>query len=975
MKLKRQLSSGSPKKLPGPELESYRISPKTIELLSKQGITSLFPIQQSTFDLIYDKHDIMGRDLTGSGKTLAYCLPLVERMRQQKLIEVGKKRTDRSPLIIIMVPTRELVIQVNNMLSSIKHENEYQSLGIYGGAAIEGQIEGLRRGVEIVVGTTGRLLDHLERGTLKLSSLQCIILDEADRMLDMGFQEDVEKIFEYIHGTKGEAKADSPQCLLFSATFPIWVKRVAGKYLKPNYGLIDLAKDLTNKTVSTVKHLAIFCPYFNRMSILADIILCYGGTFGKTIVFTQTKAEANELYLSEKLKDIEVLHGDIPQQQREITFKGFKEGRFHILVATDVASRGLDIPNVDLIVQCEPPKDVETYIHRSGRTARAGKEGTVVTFYAKKHAPLLTNIEKTAGISFTKIGAPQPEDIISASSKFIAEGLKKVTDDALPLFNDTADLLVNEFGERKALLLTLAYISGNLNKIKKRSLLSGTEEFVTYQLETANEFRTVSYVWGILRRLMDPLEAEQIRQMRCYKNLKGAAFDVPEKLIPKFEAAYEQEKAKGRHMSYTIKRAQELPDLKDFEQGTFEKRNNTYDNNNITRREKSYNVEKSQGKIDNLNEIFMWELKTEEDVKGLLIDNNIGWKKVKVLMNDKGESKLVSFVTVDEDQVGDTLKLNGIKVKGLPLYYPAESGIIISLEDYCDLLSYTLDSVKFKLAAMDNLYLVMAESPLRPSNQRKELIEHLFETVGVSGLIIYPSNVLSLYATGKSTGLILDSGESLTTSLGIHDETICLPSLLQVSFGGRDLNKKLEEILLTKYDIGFSNSAERETVRWIKERYCKFPGERSTEKDNMSITLPDGKMLEIALSDLYKVPESLFNASTMEKVLKNFLGFTSILMQSVEKCDMETRPQLLRNIIIAGGNTCFENIEERLRDEVSKLVPVTLKAEITVTAKEDRGYAAWKGGSIIAKISSFKSQMKTLQQYKELGFNGLFKLI
>ncbi len=435
-------------------------------------------------------------------------------------------------------------------------------------------------------------------------------------------------------------------------------------------------------------------------------------------MFTQTKAEANELYLSEKLKDIEVLHGDIPQQQREITFRGFKEGRFHILVATDVASRGLDIPDVDLIVQCEPPKDVETYIHRSGRTARAGKEGTVVTFYAKKHAPLLSRIESMAGISFTKIGAPQPEDIIRASSKFILEGLKKVSDEALPLFDDTAALLTKEFGEKKALLLTLAYISGNLNKIKKRSLLSGTEDFVTYQLETDKEFRTVSYVWGILRRLLSPEEAEQIRQMRCYKNFKGAAFDVPEKLIPKFEAAYEQEKGRMKFMSYVVKKAKELPDLKDFEpMPTFDRRNtfhsgpyfggpssggfhnggdssryhssssyghhsSSHEHGHDRERSKSRSrsppraprngFSKPEGgsgyskgpRAPNPNEIFMWGLKTEDDVKELLADNHIGWKRVKTLTDDKGESKLVSFVTVDDDQVDTTLKLNGTRVKG-----------------------------------------------------------------------------------------------------------------------------------------------------------------------------------------------------------------------------------------------------------------------------------------------------------------------
>ena len=441
-------------------------------------------------------------------------------------------------------------------------------------------------------------------------------------------------------------------------------------------------------------------------------------------MFTQTKAEANELYLSEKLKDIEVLHGDIPQQQREITFRGFKEGRFHILVATDVASRGLDIPDVDLIVQCEPPKDVETYIHRSGRTARAGKGGTVVTFYAKKHAPLLGRIESMAGITFTKIGAPQPEDIIRASSRFIVEGLKKVTDEALPLFEETAGLLVKEFGDKKALLLTLAYISGNLNKIKKRSLLSGTEDFITYQLDMEKEFRTVSYVWGILRRLLSPEEAEQVRQMRCYKNFKGAAFDVPEKLITKFDAAYEQEKGRLKYMTYVVKKAKELPDLKDFDpmpvtgfgfggRGGFHSgpRENTHfggqrDNfhsggdssrhysdhhhehehgrspygddgksrspahrtssrNGFSRNEGSgYTDNRGANKGINPNEIFMWGVKTEDDVKELLTDNHIGWKRVKVLLDDKGESKLVSFITVDEDQIDQALKLNGTKVKG-----------------------------------------------------------------------------------------------------------------------------------------------------------------------------------------------------------------------------------------------------------------------------------------------------------------------
>ena len=172
---------------------------------------------------------------------------------------------------------------------------------------------------------------------------------------------------------------------MFSATVPKWVKTVAEQYLAPDFRTIDLAKNLKNKTSKTVKHYAINCPYHNRMSALADVLVIYGG-LGQTIVFCSTKMEANSLLLTDKIKqDIEVMHGDIAQNQREVTLKRFKEQKFSVLVATDVASRGLDIPNVDLVIQVEPPKDVETYIHRAGRTARAGRGGTCITFFTKKH--------------------------------------------------------------------------------------------------------------------------------------------------------------------------------------------------------------------------------------------------------------------------------------------------------------------------------------------------------------------------------------------------------------------------------------------------------------------------------------------------------------------------------------------------------------------------------------------------------------
>lgn len=235
------------------------------------------------------------------------------------------------------------------------------------------------------MGTTGRVLDHIERGNINFSDLKSVVLDEADIMLKLGFKEDVDNILASVQ----RASANDVQLLLFSATIPAWVRSIARSYMKRGFKIVDLAQDLKNKTARQVNHLAIECPYHNRVAALADVLVCYGGN-AKTIVFTQTKQDANQLILSEKIKqDMEVMHGDIAQNQREVTIKRFKEGKFQVLVATDVASRGLDIPNVDLVIQIEPPKDTETYIHRSGRTARAGKSGTCITFYMRKTFELI----------------------------------------------------------------------------------------------------------------------------------------------------------------------------------------------------------------------------------------------------------------------------------------------------------------------------------------------------------------------------------------------------------------------------------------------------------------------------------------------------------------------------------------------------------------------------------------------------------
>lgn len=212
----------------------------------------------------------------------------------------------------------------------------------------------------------------------------------------------------------------------------------------------------------------------------------YAGDSGKCIVFTQTKADANQLILSDKIKqEVEVMHGDIAQNQREVTLKRFREGKISVLVATDVASRGLDIPNVDLVIQIEPPQDAETYIHRSGRTARAGQSGTCITFYTKKTIGLVQAIEHRAGVKLKNIGAPLPEDVIRASSRDVLTKLSDVSDDVLEFFSDTSAKLVEKYnGDKdKALSACLAFISGHYQKsFVTRSLLTGQEKQVTIEI-------------------------------------------------------------------------------------------------------------------------------------------------------------------------------------------------------------------------------------------------------------------------------------------------------------------------------------------------------------------------------------------------------------------------------------------------------------------------------------------------------------
>lgn len=336
-------------------LDKFALSEKVKAILRQQGINSLFPIQSQTFPHGLAGLDVVGRARTGCGKTLGFSLPLIERLMkdQEAGLNVGKGLA-RTPSAIIMAPTRELAKQIHDVLSQIgKACTGLVVLTVYGGTPYESQESALRKGVDVVVGTPGRIKDLMQRGRLKLNAIRYRILDEVDRMMVMGFIEDVETILKADEGQQGQI-----QTMLFSATMPKWIKDLCSRFLKKDHKMVDLIGDdqFTQASATTVRHMMLPCHFTQRPQLVNDLIRSWG-LGGRTIVFTDTKSDANDLAAS--LSDggiaARCLHGDMPQTAREVALAGFKEGKYNTLVATDVAARGLDIASVELVIQMDAP--------------------------------------------------------------------------------------------------------------------------------------------------------------------------------------------------------------------------------------------------------------------------------------------------------------------------------------------------------------------------------------------------------------------------------------------------------------------------------------------------------------------------------------------------------------------------------------------------------------------------------------------
>ncbi|CAA0837076.1 DEAD-box ATP-dependent RNA helicase 53 [Striga hermonthica] len=372
----------------GLEISKLGISQDIVSALASRGIQKLFPIQRAVLEPAMQGRDMIGRARTGTGKTLAFGIPIMD-----KIIKFNEKHGQgRDPLALILAPTRELAKQVD--IEFAESAKKLDTLCVYGGVQIARQMSTLDRGVDVVVGTPGRVIDLIKRGSLNLSKVQYVVLDEADQMLNVGFADDVETILGYI--------TQKHQTMMFSATMPNWIQKLIQKFLK-NPVTIDLVGENDQKLADGISLYSIASDLREKPAILGPLITEHGKG-GKCIVFTQTKRDADRLaYAMQKTFKCEPLHGDISQNQRERTLSYFRDGRINVLVATDVAARGLDVPNVDLVIHYEIPNTPETFVHRSGRTGRAGKKGTAILMYTAHERRDVQTIERDVGCQFNEL--------------------------------------------------------------------------------------------------------------------------------------------------------------------------------------------------------------------------------------------------------------------------------------------------------------------------------------------------------------------------------------------------------------------------------------------------------------------------------------------------------------------------------------------------------------------------------------------
>ncbi|MDT3426926.1 ATP-dependent RNA helicase DeaD [Paenibacillus forsythiae] len=430
----------------------FDLDPKVLQAITELGFEEATPIQSQSIPIAMTGSDLIGQAQTGTGKTAAFGIPLITKI----------PREEEKIVALIMTPTRELAIQVAEEIGKLSRFKGIRSLPIYGGQDIGRQIRGLKKKPQIIIGTPGRLLDHINRKTIRLDDVQTVVLDEADEMLDMGFMDDIQSILKLV--------PEERQTMLFSATMPPNIQRLAQQFLKNPEHVSVIPKQVSAPLIDQAY---IEVPERQKFEALSRLIDMESPELA--IVFGRTKRRVDELSeaLQKRGYSADGLHGDLSQNQRDAVMRKFRDGSIDVLVATDVAARGLDVSGVTHVINFDLPQDPESYVHRIGRTGRAGKEGAAVSFVTPREIDHLRLIERVTRHRIARKPLPTMAEAIEGKQRVTAERLMETMEKGeLNEYKGIAIQLLEQYDSVRLLSAAMQLLTGE----KKDSEIQLTPE-------------------------------------------------------------------------------------------------------------------------------------------------------------------------------------------------------------------------------------------------------------------------------------------------------------------------------------------------------------------------------------------------------------------------------------------------------------------------------------------------------------------
>lgn len=509
--------------------QELNLNEKTKRALQYAGYVCPTPIQEQAIPVILEGKDFIGQSKTGTGKTASYSLPMIEK------IDPANKKVQA----IVLCPTRELAVQVaDEVRKFLKYQEGIKTIAIYGGQAIETQIKMLKKGVQIVIGTPGRIMDHMRRRTLKLDGVKMCVLDEADEMLNMGFEEDIETILKDVPSER--------QTVLFSATMNKRIMEITKKYLQNPKKVKIQAEELT---VNEIEQISIPIKEAMKSEALMRLIEVYRPQ--KAIVFCNTKKRVDDLIevLKQNHFKAEALHGDVKQTGRERIMKRMRNGEFQILVATDVVARGIDIQDVEFVLNYDVPQEEEYYVHRIGRTGRNGSTGKAVTFVVGKEKSKLQSIKKYSNAKIKEGTIPTLAEINKIKNRVTIEKIQSVIDKNEFEYQDILDGLESKNNTEDIVKALLTIVCGkNKTKEIKVNIKDGEVIKLFFNLGKKDNIKVKDFVGSIAAN--SGISGDKIGKINILD--KFSFVEVPGEYVEDIMNGMKNKQIKGKDCSVEI---------------------------------------------------------------------------------------------------------------------------------------------------------------------------------------------------------------------------------------------------------------------------------------------------------------------------------------------------------------------------------------------------------------------------------------